>query len=122
MPVLAIWAVIQRIAGSALSFLGKLNIWQIGCIALALFAGVQTLRLHSEQRHSAKVEQQLTKVTGEIKRLAGQSKVQQRQATKTIDHYITVTKPEVHTQVEKIKSAPLPGNCKTPQAVMGADV
>jgi small-conductance mechanosensitive channel len=44
-----------------LSFLGKLNIWQLGCIALALFAGVQTLRLAAETRHSHKVEAQLAK-------------------------------------------------------------
>jgi uncharacterized phage protein gp47/JayE len=53
--------VVRAILGRALSFLGKLNLWQLGCIALALFAGVQTLRLAAETRHSHKVEAQLAK-------------------------------------------------------------
>jgi hypothetical protein len=58
---LAIWAAIQRIGAGALSFLGKLNIWQALLIAALLVAGVQTIRLKSEQRHSGKVETQLSK-------------------------------------------------------------
>jgi hypothetical protein len=55
------WLVLRAILGRALSFLGKLDVWQLGCIALALFAGVQTLRLAAETRHSHKVEAQLAK-------------------------------------------------------------
>jgi hypothetical protein len=55
------WLVVRAILGRALSFLGRLNLYQLGCIALALFAGVQTLRLAAETRHSHKVEAQLAK-------------------------------------------------------------
>jgi hypothetical protein len=60
------WLVIRAILGRALSFLGKLNLWQLGCIALALFAGVQTLRLAAETRHSHKVEAQAQKLSQEL--------------------------------------------------------
>lgn len=61
MTALAIWTAIQRIGAGALSFLKTLSAWQLLCIALALVAGVQTLRLHGEQRHSAKLETQISK-------------------------------------------------------------
>ena len=116
------WLAIRAILGRALSALGKLNLWQILLIAAIIFGAIQTVRVKAEQRHSAKVEAQLIKATGELKRLSGESKVQQRTVTRTIDHYITVVKPEVRTRVQRIENAPLPGNCGTPQEVMGADV
>lgn len=61
MPALAIWAAVQRMGAGAMSFLGKLNVWQLLLIASLLIGGVQTLRLHSEQRHNVKLEAQLSK-------------------------------------------------------------
>jgi hypothetical protein len=60
MPALALFALgyLRRLG----SFLGSLNAWQLLCIGLALFAGLQTIRLHAEQRHAHKVEAQLSKV------------------------------------------------------------
>lgn len=56
------WLAVSAFLKSALTKLGQLNIWQLLCIAALLFAGLQTIRLHSEQRHNAKLTQQLTKV------------------------------------------------------------
>jgi outer membrane murein-binding lipoprotein Lpp len=67
---LAIWAAIQRIGAGALSFLGKLNIWQLLLIAALLVAGVQTIRLKSEQRHSAKLQTQVSKLAQELNRIS----------------------------------------------------
>ena len=47
--------------GGMLKKLGSLNVWQLLCIALALFGAVQTIRVKTEQRHARKVEQQLSK-------------------------------------------------------------
>jgi acyl-coenzyme A synthetase/AMP-(fatty) acid ligase len=46
-----------------LTWLSKRSIAEIGCIALALFAGLQTIRVAAEQRHAHKVEAQLSKCT-----------------------------------------------------------
>ena len=54
---LVLLAILKRIG----AWLGSLNLWQLLCIGLALFAGIQTMRVWAEQRHSAKVESQLTK-------------------------------------------------------------
>ena len=122
MTWLAAWAFVKNAAGGLFGFLKSLNGWQLVCLALALFGAVQTMRVWSEQRHSQKVEKQLSETVALVNQLRAQSKQQQRTLTKTIDHYITVTKPEVRTIVQKIESAPLKGGCQTPDAVMSADV
>ena len=122
MTWLAAWAFVKNAAGGLFGFLKSLNGWQLVCLALALFGAVQTVRVWSEQRHSAKVEKQLSETVALVNQLRAQSKQQQQTVTKTIDHYITVTKPEVRTIVQKIESAPLKGGCQTPDLVMRADV
>ena len=122
MTWLAAWAFVKNAAGGLFGFLKSLNGWQLVCLALALFGAVQTVRVWSEQRHSAKVEKQLSETVALVNQLRAQSKQQQGEVTKVITRYQTVTKPEVRTIVQKIESAPLPGGCKTPQEVLDADV
>jgi hypothetical protein len=118
---LAIWAAIQRLAFGALVFLGKLNGYQIAIIALALFAGIQTLRVSAEKRHSAKVEQQLAKSVAELNRLTS-AKNTQHTITKT--NIVTVTKRihDAEGRAKIVETAPLPGQCRTPPEIMGADL
>ena len=115
-------AVIKAVFGRLGAWLGSLNIWQLLLIAALLFAGLQTLRLKAEQRHAHKVEAQLLKCSGTQRKLQSESKAQQQQSGKVIEHYITVEKPVIRTEVQKIESAPLPGNCRSPKEVLGADV
>ena len=118
MTWLALGALLKRFG----SWLGSLNVWQLLLIVALLFGGLQTLRLKAEQRHSAKVEAQLSKATTALNQLRSESRVQQKTVTKQIDHYITVEKPVIRDRIREIEAAPLPGGCKTPQAVLDADV
>jgi uncharacterized membrane protein len=112
---------LRAFAGRALSFLGRLNGYQIAIIALALFAGIQTLRVSAEKRHSAKVEQQLAKSITELNRLTS-AKNQQHTITKT--NIVTVTKRihDAEGRAKIVETAPLPGQCRTPQEVRDADI
>jgi hypothetical protein len=56
-----VWLTVLGIVKRIGAWLGSLNIWQLACLGLALFAGIQTLRLGAEQRHAHKVEAQLSK-------------------------------------------------------------
>jgi hypothetical protein len=117
MTWLAILGVLKRIG----AVLGKLNGYQIAIIALALFAGIQTLRVSAEKRHSAKVEQQLAKSVTELNRLTS-AKNQQHTITKT--NIVTVTKRihDAEGRAKIVETAPLPGRCQTPPEVLGADL
>jgi hypothetical protein len=66
MPALAIWAVIQRIGASALSFLGKLNAYQLLCIALALSTVVITLDRNHWKHVATERQAQVVKFQGEL--------------------------------------------------------
>lgn len=122
MTWLAIGALLKRGLGALWAGISKLNPWQFLLIVALLFAGLQTLRLKAEQRHGAKVEAQLLKATSQLEKLSAQSKSQQKEVTKVVDHYVTVTKPVVKREVEKIEAAPLKPGCQTPDLVMSADL
>jgi hypothetical protein len=100
----------------------ELNLAQIGCIVLAIALVIDHLGLLASHRAETKTEAQLTKCSNANKKLAAQSKVEIQQVTKTVDHYITVTKPVVRKLVQQIETAPLPGHCVTPKEVLNADV
>jgi hypothetical protein len=87
---------LRAFAGRALSFLGKLNGYQIAIIALALFAGIQTLRVSAEKRHSAKVEQQLLKCTAARK--ADQDAYRKAQADAQAKNLATVAKDKAERE------------------------
>ena len=107
---------------AVIAWLSRRSLAEIGCIALVIACSVLLLNLKAEQRHSRKVEQQLAKCADVQRRLIAQSKVQQKQVTKVIDHYVAVEKPVIRKEVQRIETAPLPGGCKTPQPVLEADV
>jgi len=63
---LAIWAVIQRIGASALSFLGKLSPCQLLCIILALSTIVVTLDRNHWKHVATERQAQVVKLQGEL--------------------------------------------------------
>lgn len=73
MTALAIWAAIQRMGAGAFSALSKLSLWQILLIAALLIAGVQTLRLHAEQRTAGKLQTQVSKLAQELNTISAQA-------------------------------------------------
>jgi hypothetical protein len=115
------WLTVLGIAKRIGAWLGSLNIWQLACIGLALFAGIQTLRLGAEQRHSAKVENQLGKAVAELKRISS-IKAEQRISTREKIKVVLQKQAEANHEAEKIEHAPLPGQCRTPKEVLDADI
>jgi hypothetical protein len=116
-----VWLTVLGIAKRIGAWLTSLSFWQLACIGLALFAGVQTLRLGAEQRHAHKVEAQLSKAVEKLNAISSKRDQQKRE---TGERIATIKKQIRHAddQAKVIEQAPLPGNCKTPPEVMGADL
>jgi hypothetical protein len=109
--------VAQRIGG----WLSGLKFWQIVCLGLALFAGLQTIRVSAEKRHSAKVEAQLQKAVAELQRISAKKNEQKVITTERIK----VVKDQIRHADERakiIEQAPLPGQCRTPPEILSADL
>ena len=124
MPVflLSMLGVGKSALGAVFAWLSRRSLAEIGCIVLLILCLIELNARFMEQRHSRKVEAQLVKCSEAQRKLIEQSKVQQKQVTKVIDHYVTVEKPVIRKEVQRIETAPLKGNCQTPDLVMGADV
>lgn len=106
-----------------LQFLG----WRgLAGIALAAALSVMLVAAKMDARHWHKLADQNAAraelLQTKLDSLASESQQKQQSVAKVIDHYITVTKPEMRTKVERIMSAPLPGNCRTPQEIIDADI
>lgn len=116
MPALALsaWGLIR-------SLLGKLSFWQILLIAAVAVAGFQTLRLHGEQRHSAKLEQRVAELSDTLKSISTKRDEQKATTAKAID---TSDKSAAKADIlaRKIESAPTSPDCKTPPIIMGEDL
>src|SRR5690349_21841112 len=131
MTWLAAWTLLKSGAGSLFAFLRSLNGWQLLCIALALFGIVQTIRVKAEERHSAKVETQLTAAIkarddykGQLDAISTKRNEQQQTTSRNI---VTVTRTirDADKQAQKVETPPLPKtDCHgtTPQEVRDADV
>jgi hypothetical protein len=106
---------LRAFLGGIGKFLAGLKFWQIVSLALLVAVGIQTMRLGSEKRHSAKLSAQITK-------MVAASKAKQDQTKQIVDHYITVEKPVIRERVREIENAPLPGGCRTPDIILNSDI
>lgn len=68
-----------------------------------------------------KCERDRNELRAELKRISSKKNEQQVITVEKIKQVETIRR-EADKVAEKIEQAPLPGNCKTPDAVMGADL
>lgn len=83
---------------------------------LALFAAYK-----GEQRHSAKLQGQIVKLTAELERISSEKNEQRTETVKTIAKADAGNKVAEKT-ARKIEAAPVKGDCSTPAEIMGADL
>jgi hypothetical protein len=119
------WLALKLLFGGALksvvAWLSHRSFWQLVCMALALLLIVQTIRVHAEQRHSRKVESQLSKATAELQRISSNKNTQQIVTREKIK-VVLQKQVEAGERARKIEQAPLPGNCRSPKQVLDADI
>lgn len=89
-----------------------------GLLFVCLMLG---LALHVERVHAHKLERRVTELSATLKRITT-AKDTQHTVTKT--NIVTVTKTihDADGKARKVETAPLPGNCRTPSAVLQADL
>jgi hypothetical protein len=104
--------------------LGEIGFIVLSCLSLFLLFRCDHWKSVATQRQAqlVKCRQDKAALQSQLDTLGRESKRKQQTVTKVIDHYLTVVKPEVRTRVEKILTAPLPGNCRTPDAVLQEDL
>jgi hypothetical protein len=125
MPAFLTGAALRLFLGGLIKKLGAWlshrSFWQLVCMGLAVLLAVQTVRVKSEQRHSAKVEQQLKKATDELTRISS-AKNTQKQTTGENIKVVVRTIHDAEGRAKVVETAPAAPNCKTNQSVLGADL
>jgi hypothetical protein len=99
-----------------------LKYWRlIGLGLLCLLLAVQTVRLGAAQNRIERERIANNELRAELKRIST-AKNEQVERTKETIRYVERIRKEADGVAEKIEAAPLPGNCRTPDAIMGADL
>lgn len=97
------------------------SFWQLMFGAALIFSGIQTLRVRAEQRHTRKVESQLSKVEAQLKSISS-ARDTQKAVTKTNIQTVTKIIHEADGRARIVEQAPPAAGCKTKPEVMGADL
>ncbi len=96
-------------------------LWKLGGGALIIALLVVSALYHMERRHSGKLRGQLAAATAELQRI---STAKDEQRTITRDRIVEVERMADNADrfADRIERAPLPGNCETPEAILGSDI
>lgn len=111
----------KRLLLAAFAWLSSLNLWQLLCLALAGFALLFYLQRNDARSDAGKYKKQRDYYVAELKRISTAKNVQRDETARNIakakDRIVIVER-----DAKRIEAAPLPGNCRTPDAIMGADL
>jgi biopolymer transport protein ExbB/TolQ len=105
-----------------MTMLALLRHWKwFGLGLLCLLLAVQTVRLGHRTNQLEKERINSNELRAELKRISSKKNEQRVITVEKIKQVETIRR-EADKVAEKIEQAPLPGNCRTPDAVMGADL
>jgi hypothetical protein len=120
-PTLLSWLTVLGIAKRIGAWLTSLSFWQIVSLGLAGLSLILWFQRNDARHDAAAYEKRFLAAKNELQRISTAKNNQKRETETRI---ATVKKQIRHAddQAKIIESAPLPGNCKTPPGVMGADL
>lgn len=96
--------------------------WKLAAIGLmALALAVQTVRLGLAENRADKLRIANNELRAELKSISDKRNEQKAETSRRIDRAERGNK-EADKIARKIEEAPLPGQCKTPAEIMGADL
>jgi hypothetical protein len=101
---------------------GALKHWKlVGLGLLCLALAVQTIRLGAANNRADRIQIHLNEARAELKRISNAKNEQAKRTEGNIEQAERGNK-EADDRARKIEEAPLPGNCKTPPEIIGADI
>jgi hypothetical protein len=111
-----------------LGWLKHATFLQVLCVALLVLTAAEFIGWQAEKQHSAKLGTQLTEAIAARdnykRQLDGISTKRNEQQVVTRDRIVEVTRAikSADERAKVVETAPPPGECKTSQAVLGADL
>lgn len=96
-------------------------LWKYSAAGLLFMSLLLGMALHLERRAKAREVAKVATLTAELKRISTERNEQAARTGKAIER-VRIVYRDAERQAERIERAPLPGQCKTPDAVMGAEL
>ena len=88
-------------------------------VILGLLLAIQTIRLGAANNRADRIQINLNEARAELKRISTE-KNEQAERTKETIRYVERIRKEADGVAEKIETAPLPGQCRTPDELRSA--
>jgi hypothetical protein len=119
--LLSILGLGKSVLTAVLTWLSRRSLAELCLIALAVYTLCIQVALLGERRHAAKLQTQVTNLSVQLQRISDARKTQQIVTREKIK-IVTQRIHDADGKAKVIEQAPLPGGCKSPQAVMDADI
>jgi len=97
-------------------------LWKYGFAGLAFVALLLGFALHLERRTTSRLKAKVASQSELIDRLAREGRERIGQSERVITRVITVDRDATDGRARRVEGAPVAPNCKTPDAVLGADL
>ena len=115
---MAAWLLLKAAFSGLTGFLRELSFWQLACLALAIMAVLQTYRARDARSDAERWEKTYHGYRASQAAAAeAQKQVTATNIVRTRDRIVQIEGP-----ARIVETAPLPGQCKTPDAVMRGDL
>ena len=111
----------KRVGTGVITFLGRLNPWQLALLALGIFAVVQHFELAHSRKDAAAYLKQRDAYKAQLDSISSKRNEQKIQ-TETRIVSVREKIKEADGRADKVESAPLPGGCRTPPEISQADL
>ena len=118
---LAALALLKRLGGAVWSWLTHASFWQLVALVLAALAIVQHFQLADARHDAVNYRRQRDGYRATLDTISAKKNAQKAETTERI----RIVKEQVRhadSIAKQIEQSPLEGQCKTPSAIMGADL
>jgi hypothetical protein len=119
------WLALKLLAGNALSavwrFLRGASAWQLVALGLAGLCILLWFQRNDARSDAARWQKQDAAHVAALQRISSAQNMQHKTTQRTIYVAKTIAR-KADEQAKRVETAPLPGQCRTPDAVRSADL
>ena len=119
--LIAFGGMLKRAAFGLIGWLSKRSLIELACIALALCLVVQTFR-QMDAAHDRDAWQRNAKSCADARKADSTARNEQKAETSKRIEGVKEKIRHADDRAKVIEAAPLPGNCKSPEEVLDADI
>ena len=112
---------LKRLGGAVWGWLSSLTLWQLVSLGLAIILIIQHFQLLDARHDRDAWRKQYNAEHAKLQAISSKRNEQKAETTERIK-VVLQKQRSADSEARKIEQAPLPGQCRTPQQVLDADI